>query len=176
MLVLRSRSVNYMAGGPVYPGPYEYYSHKVLIGEPESCWEWKGSCGSPGYGNWCFSVNGLPRRGSAHRRAYILFNGDCEGKQVNHSCGNRKCCNPNHLYAGSQKENHVDTVEHGRHSPPPYKKGSDIGTSKLTESNIREIKKLLKEGKKGVYIARKFNVTTACISAIKKGTNWKWVE
>jgi hypothetical protein len=95
---------------------------------------------------------------------------------VNHSCGNRKCCNPNHLYAGSQKENHLDTVEHGRHNPPPYKKGSDIGTSKLTESNIREIKKLLEEGKKGVYIARKFNVTTACISAIKKGTNWKWVE
>lgn len=159
-----------------YAGPYEYFSHKVRIGKPNECWEWKGSVGGPGYGNWCHAVNNLPKIGTAHRRAYIFFNGDCSGLQVNHRCGNRRCCNPNHLYAGTQKQNHEDSVKHETHVKPPYKKGEAVGTSKLTEEQVIKIKLDLKKGVKGADIAKKYNVTTGCISMINKSKNWSWIK
>jgi len=158
-----------------YAGPYEYFSHKVRIGKPDECWEWKDSVGGPGYGNWFHALEGLPKAGAAHRRAYILFNGDCDGLQVNHRCGNKRCCNPNHLYAGTQKQNHEDSVEHRTHVKPPYNRGEATGTSKLTEEKVREIKLKLKEGVRGTELAKEYSVTVQCISLIRNNINWSWV-
>lgn len=164
-----------MLQGRKYAGPYEYFSHKVRIGKPDECWEWKDSVGSPGYGNWYYVVGSLPAQGSAHRRTYILFNGNCAGLQVNHKCGNRRCCNPNHLYAGTQKQNHLDSVKHKTYIKPPYNRGENVGTSKLTEKEVKEIKLKLKRGVSVADIAKNYNVTQACISNIKTNKNWSWV-
>jgi HNH endonuclease len=152
-------------------GPWEYYSHKVQLGHPDDCWEWKDSLSSNGYGNWCHNK----KIGTAHRATYKLFFGDPGNLLVNHKCGNRKCCNPDHLYAGTYFQNHIDAINHGKHIPPPYKRGESVGTSKLTYENVKMIKEELKNGKSSAELGRKFGVTSDTIYKIKIGKNWSWV-
>jgi hypothetical protein len=66
-------------------------------------------------------------------------------------------------------------VKHKTYIQPPYKKGEKVGTSKLTAKEVKEIKLKLRQGIKGVGLAEKYNVTTACISLIKRNVNWSWI-
>lgn len=160
-------------------GPFEYFVRKVAIKDPESCWEWQGSVAGPGYGNWTHPVPGFPYQGTAHRRAYALFKGHPGDLQVNHKCGNRRCCNPDHLYAGTALENHRDCVNHGTHSEPPNFYGQQVknqyGITPLTEDDVRAIRKRRAEGEKGVALANEYGVTVSCISRIYKRKSWTWV-
>lgn len=150
----------------------QYFLGRVDIQSLEGCWLWRLSTGSHGYGQLFWDE----RVQTAHRFAYQLFKGDPQGLQVNHQCGNRRCCNPAHLYAGTQLQNFHDMVRHGTHTPPPYKKGSEVGNSKLTEAEAVEIKRELQRGESGAALARRFNVSVSTISLIKRGIRWAHVS
>jgi len=158
-------------------GPWEYYVTHVKIGRPDQCWNWMKSCGVPGYGNWCHSLFNLPSPGAAHRRTYMLFNGFIDNDiYVCHSCGNRRCCNPNHLYIGTAKENHLDAVYHGTHKKPPIHLGSNAHASKLTEAQVVDIKKRIQDGESNRNIANIYGVTPGCIWRIRDERNWSWLQ
>lgn len=160
-----------------YAGPYEYFSHKVRIGKPDECWEWRGGCGKNGYGIWQYSFNKYPRVGNAHKRSYILFNGDVGGRLVLHMCGNRKCCNPDHLYLGNSSRNMKDAVIHGTHKcEGAFKKGCNHVNNKLTEEDVKQIKILLTENVSQRKIAEKYNVSRGTIQNIKNKRSWSWLE
>jgi hypothetical protein len=58
------------------------------------CWWWEGYRDSQGYGQ--FKLEG--RAVWAHRVAYRIFVGELgEGMEVDHTCGNPSCVNPDHL-------------------------------------------------------------------------------
>lgn len=156
-------------------GPWEYYVRKVNVCEPHKCWNWLGSVGGPGYGTWLHARRGEKPRG-AHRATYELFFGIPEGLQINHKCGNKRCCNPDHLYAGTQAENFLDTVKHGTYSPPPTLYGQDNASSILTPEIVREIRKRCGNGEKQVILAKEFKVSPDAIRAVYKRKNWAWVE
>jgi hypothetical protein len=60
------------------------------------CWEWRGYLNDHGYGQ--IGVDGVSVY--AHRWSYEHFIGPIPaGKQIDHLCRNRKCCNPAHLEA-----------------------------------------------------------------------------
>lgn len=149
-----------------------YLLDRVQVGKADECWLWKLSTGSHGYGQlfWDHRVQ------TAHRFSYKLFKGDPGRLQVNHSCGNRRCCNPAHLYAGTQLQNYKDMLRHGTHVPPPHKVGSEIGNSKLTEADAIKIKQMLKNGIPGASIARQYSVSVSLISLIKREKLWKHVS
>ena len=161
-------------------GPWEYFVRKVRIGLPQDCWEWVASCGTPGYGNWCHEMPGFPKVGAAHRRTYALFFEHPGDLQVNHRCGNSRCCNPDHLYAGTARQNWEDSVAHKTACTPPNFYGKEsrnkYGYSSLDEDKVREIRCRRINGETGRNLAREYGVTESTICAIHKRKNWRWVD
>lgn len=90
----------------------KFWSH-VERGDPDCCWQWKGTIRSNGYG--AFHSNG--RQHPAHRIAWELANNRTmeAGLDACHACDNRSCVNPNHIWPGTRSDNMKDAVEKGRH-------------------------------------------------------------
>jgi hypothetical protein len=55
-------------------------------------------------------------------------------------------------------------------------KGEELWNSKLTEEDVREIKKLLDQGETGASIARRFSIHPMQVSSIKLGKAWAHVK
>jgi len=76
-----------------------FWGH-VQTGEPDVCWPWIATV-RRGYG----VIKHQRRVHSSHRLAYILMHGEpAKGLVIGHKCGNRICCNPNHLEAITRAE------------------------------------------------------------------------
>ncbi|MGH3029279.1 MAG: HNH endonuclease signature motif containing protein [Gaiellaceae bacterium] len=77
-------------------------SQKRVRRDAAGCWVWIGCTHPKGYGH--FWSGG--RVGGAHRWAYEYFVGPIpEGLTIDHLCRNRRCVNPVHLEAVSNREN-----------------------------------------------------------------------
>ncbi len=142
----------------------------------EGCWGWNGSIARGGYPVMSCRPSIGPDRG--HRASWVIHKGKIpEGLFVCHHCDNPICTNPDHLWLGTQKQNNDDKISKCRQSkiPPPHKRGKENGASKLSDEQVIEIKKLLKEGKSTYLIGPIFGVSKTTILRIKKGTHWKHV-
>lgn len=107
-----------------------------------------------------------------HRFVYEREHGKISrGKVVRHKCDNRRCVNPEHLELGTQADNMRDMVERGRST-----RGSKKWSAKLTEDDVREIRKRLAAGDLGSDLAKVYGVNPTTIRDIKAGRTWKHVE
>jgi HNH endonuclease len=78
------------------------------------CWMWTSTIISTGYGQF---GRGSREEGAelAHRWSYEHFVGPIpEGLFVLHHCDVRPCVNPDHLYAGTHRDNMDDVIARGR--------------------------------------------------------------
>lgn len=133
------------------------------------CWLWSGATlGRPGYGN--LPIKGRPT--AASRASWIAHYGDVPaGKMVCHKCDQRLCCNPAHLFLGSQTDNMRDMVAKGRGNAA---RGTASGNAKLNDDAVRQIRTLA--GRESIRsIARRFNVDPMTIRAIVTGKTWRHV-
>lgn len=106
-----------------------------------------------------------------HRYVYEKEYGKIpKGYVVRHKCDNRRCVNPAHLEIGTQADNMRDMVERGRQI-----KGSKCWNAKLTEDDVREIKKRLTAGELCSDLAKIYGVNPATIRDIKRGITWKHI-
>lgn len=79
--------------------------------EPNTgCWLWAAAAADTGYG--VIRLRG--RNLGAHRVAYAVHRGPVGNRMVLHSCDNRTCVNPDHLFLGTAKDNAEDMVKKGR--------------------------------------------------------------
>jgi len=143
----------------------------------EGCWDWKGSIAKGGYPVMTCRKQIGPDRG--HRASWVIHKGAIpEGMYVCHTCDNPICTNPEHLWIGTHKENNDDKVRKCRQSklPPPYKRGSENGSAKLSDYQVKEIKKLIEKGLTSRDIGKQYGVSKTTILRIKRGENWKHIE
>jgi len=95
-----------------------------------------------------------------------------DGLEACHSCGNgnKGCINPKHLRWGTHISNMLDKKLHGT-----QQRGSDVGGSKLTESQVAEIRIRISAGDSKLSISRDFGVSPAAIYNIESGKSWGWL-
>lgn len=140
-------------------------------GGPDVCWPWLGELSKKGYGSF--------RGQRSHRIVWFLTNGVIpEGKLICHSCDvryppgditYRKCCNPSHLWLGSNNENMQDMVDK-RRSPS----GERNGGAKLTVGQVLEIRRRYIPGKVRMEdLALEFGVSGCAISWILSRRRWR---
>jgi hypothetical protein len=83
---------------------------------PSGCWIWTGAFNSNGYGHIFTGSDGRATKTQlAHRLIYEMKYGAIpEGMNVCHKCDVPACCNPDHLFVGTQADNLRDMRNKGR--------------------------------------------------------------
>lgn len=77
----------------------------------DGCWEWTGARLPTGYGH----VRWQGKDALTHRLIWALCFGEIPGRLwVLHKCDNPPCCNPDHLFLGTPKNNTHDAISKGR--------------------------------------------------------------
>ncbi|MCK5643866.1 MAG: HNH endonuclease, partial [Gammaproteobacteria bacterium] len=133
----------------------------------DACWLWTGATFVRGeYGAVRFE--GKTQR--ANRVAYRLAVGLVSaGKKILHSCDNPPCCNPKHLYQGTDLDNVRDMDSRGRRKVV-IPKGTDHWAAKLTPKQVMKIRSL--PGSQRV-LAKQFGVNRTTIARIRDRTIWR---
>jgi len=139
------------------------------IQKPVGCWLYDGAKETNGYGYLQSPLPDGPRFITAHKLAWILTNGPVpEGLHVLHKCDIRACCNPDHLYLGTDADNMADKVSRKRNYI-----GEDLHTAKLTEVQAREIIAITDRRKgQAIKVAKRYGVKNGTISTIWRGDSW----
>ena len=147
-----------------------YYFDKHVIRQ-EGCWGWKGALSGNGYGFISVNSNNNGKRIHSNRVSWMIHFGEIpKGLLVCHTCDNRSCANPKHLFLGTTKDNAIDRKIKGRNGD---QFGEKNGSSKLTYEQVNEIRELLKKNITGRSIAKLFNISDITVSNIKTGRIWK---
>ena len=151
------------------------------------CIEWDGPTAGNGYG--VKSING--KLFYVHRLAAAKAFGEIPEKMVvAHKCDNPKCHNPDHLVICTQAENLADMKAKGRSAtgdkhrtrthPELILKGEKVGTHKLTEKEVKEIRQLYvlsAAGKKSdtslASLSKQYSVSFQTIHKVVRRVTWK---
>ncbi len=141
---------------------------------PDDCWLWTGLIDkrpNNRYGRFHLSK----REVRAHRVAWVLENGQIpKGLQVLHNCpgGNDRpeCCNPRHLWLGTNDENMADMVAKGRQV-----RGERQHSAKLDEDKVREIRRRHAAGESPNQLANEYGVVPSAVYFVVSRQHWAHV-
>lgn len=152
---------------------------------PDDCWLWKGHRKDNGY----VTIGLGGRRGGSiyiHRLSWLLAHPDeslPEGIEVCHTCDVRHCVNPAHLFLGTRLDNVADMwakgrgpsgQRHGSHTQPESRPlGEHHPGHRLTDDNVIEIRRRLREGATERELGAEFGVQPSNVHAIKIGKIWR---
>ena len=136
------------------------------------CWPWNGRLNHAGYGE--IDSGGHSRNGGrpllAHRVSWELHYGSIpSGLHVLHQCDNPPCCNPAHLFLGTNTDNVRDKVEKARQH-----RGERSPLSKLTEQQVMDIRARYATGTiMQKDLCAEYGVSPATMSQLLSGKLWR---
>ena len=140
------------------------------------CWPWLGQITEKGYGRVRFKGG----RYYAHRVIFWLKNPtqielsapkvdrDTSGFLL-HKCDNPICCNPAHLFVGSQLDNIRDRDSKNRHADF---RGDKNPNSKFTKEQISQMKQEYANGKTAKFLAQEQGVSYSCMKRLLRGITY----
>lgn len=175
----------------------QFWAKVDRSGGPDACWPWTANRLAQGYGR--FWSDGKSCK--SHRAAWEFVNGQIpDGMCICHSCDNPPCCNPAHLWLGTNRDNIADRDRKGRTAkgdrtrsrlypeslprgdehwcrlhPERIVRGAARRNAVLTDDDVRRIR-----GLAGVIsqdkIAARLGVSQATVSQIIRRKTWSHVQ
>lgn len=131
---------------------------------PDGCWNWTAGLTSRGYGQFVI----LGKKVIPHRLALELSGVIVPSEMfVCHRCDNRRCCNPSHLFIGTNADNMADKIAKGRQS-----RGEGSGVAKITAACVVEIRRRYEAGMSQDEIASMFGISQSNVSVIVQRKAW----
>ena len=118
------------------------------VNKTADCWEWTASINGHGYGQIkLFDHGGGKQRVvEAHRLSWELHFGPiAAGMMICHTCDNRACVRPDHLFQGTAKDNSQDMARKGR---------SPMATALFSKEQVELLRELYAAGISSTRIAR----------------------
>jgi hypothetical protein len=100
----------------------------------DACHEWTGPTSKGGYGVVHIGLHTV----LVHRLVHALQTGNALAEVVMHMCDNPRCCNPDHLRAGTHQENMDDMWRKGR-GPKPEQLGKHL-RNRCTHPKAKRVK------------------------------------
>lgn len=146
-----------------------YFLNKIVKIQSSGCWEWQGSRKDNGYGYFTLSEGGRRKKVYAHRASLEMATGAPlrDGICACHSCDNRICVNPEHLFEGSQKQNMADARFKGR-----LQVGTSRYNARLTEDDVHNIRS---DRRSYDEISEHFGIPSSTVSNVKNLKEWAWL-
>lgn len=140
------------------------------VQKTEGCWVWtagvrKGRGNNGGYG----VMKADRQNRGAHVVSWFLHHGEWPTLCVLHTCDNRRCVNPAHLFLGTRAENNADMATKSR---APH---SEERATKLTTIAVLGIRALRQEGWKHRELAEEFGISMGHVDAILARRKWAHV-
>lgn len=143
---------------------------KVDVRGIDECWQWQG-CIEHGYGTY-----GKGKYQRAHQISLMLTEPrkDTDPPLALHDCDNPPCCNPNHLYWGTDADNVRDKKDRGRQH---IASGTKNGHAKLNDSKVLRIRTICAQPNRPTYreVASIFGISIPTICDIVKRRSWKHI-
>lgn len=143
-----------------------FWSKIDKSGGPDACWPWMAGKTEYGYG----VLSLLGKKALAHRVSMWVCGGEFNLKLfVCHHCDNPPCCNPHHLFLGTNKDNTDDRDRKGR-----VKSGEACGSSKLTKDQVEAIRQeYTGGGMTQLSLAKKYGVGATTIHGVVNCLRWR---
>lgn len=109
-----------------------------------------------------------------HQASWLVHKGPIpQGLLVCHSCDNKRCINPDHLFLGTEKDNIQDCVKKGRRDK---RHGERNPAALITEEIVKEIRYFCEHsGLTQQRIAEHFGISQVLVSQIKNKKRWAHV-
>lgn len=120
------------------------------------CWLWTGARYNQGYGS--MRING--KQIKSHRASYEAFVGSADGLLVCHRCDIPLCCNPDHLFLGTHRDNVHDMIAKGR-----ARLGSEREHYRERSAKIRL------DTRRTIEVAREYGISTRAVRRIRNSPN-----
>lgn len=145
----------------------ERLTQKSALNPETGCLEWMGFRNKKGYGMITVRIEDKYRTCLVHRLSYTEYVGQIpEGMFVCHKCDNPRCIKPDHLFIGTNLDNTRDRESKKRRH----------GKAKVTMEQVILARKLRKEGREYVEIAKIIGIKPSGVRSVVQGINWKHIE
>jgi hypothetical protein len=142
-----------------------FWSKVDWSGGHEACWPWMAGIDKDGYGKFQTGTHRNQRHWRSHR--YVAEMMGMVAPVIMHTCDNPPCCNPDHLRAGTQRDNRDDCIKKGRTA-----RAERHGHAVITAATARSVKDLLAAGCQKAAIARHLGLPRHIVYNIANGS-WR---